>query len=189
MEEFWKTKRGQALKKLGIWGAFLLIVLFVVTVFDDNTVADNDKKEEIIDEVEVNNNDLLKELLNSNYEYEYNITVGDKEYTFVGEYSQGIDKGYKESDEEIIKYEIENGIVYQIVKKQRIEIDNFYNELNKDYLDLSFINILLEHEPSEVYTIDGIQFNVSSDGKHITKIEINSDNYSYNLEFFNIEVY
>ena len=187
MEDFWNTKRGKAIVKLSIWIVFILIVLSFIKNYDNDKIKDNN--EEVKQHDVLSNNTLLKELLNSNYEYEYNITVGENKYSFKGNKIGDINTGYKESNTGIIKYEIEQDVVYQIVMDQRLEINDFYNELNKEYLDLSFINELLENEPSEVYTIDDVEFIISSEDKHITKIEINSDEYSYNLEFFNIEVY
>jgi len=74
---FWQTERGKSLIKLGLWMIFILaIIIFAYTNKNDETV-NNENKE--IEEKEIYEfkkyDEMINSLLNSNYEFNYDIVI------------------------------------------------------------------------------------------------------------------
>lgn len=201
---FWKTDRGKSLTKLLLWILFIVIVLgaFIMQEkdnIDEYQMPSNEVKDE---ENQVNDNnfkkysDMQDELLNNNYLYKYVITNNEEKVMFTGIKNDNEDTGYKETKDGIIKYQIIDGIVSQINMDEITNIDNLYENIDSNYLDISLLfNNLSEYlystkkEDSKrtiTYDKDGYKVSVITNMENIEKIEITVDEWIYELNFYNV---
>lgn len=191
---FWQTERGKAIVKLGLWLVFILaLIIFALVNKNDNTI---NKENEETEEKEVYEfkkyDEMIESLLDSNYEFNYDIVINDINYLFNGTKCNNEVLGYKESNMGIIKYYISDN-TYQVVLKELVPIENLYENIDINYLDL---NILFNNLNEYLYNIekndnkrtitykkDGYQVEVITNLDNITNINITVDNNTYNLSY------
>lgn len=191
---FWQTERGKAIAKLGLWLVFILaLIIFALVNKNDNTI---NKENEETEEKEVYEfkkyDEMIESLLDSNYEFNYDIVINDTNYLFNGTKCNNEVLGYKESNMGIIKYYISDN-TYQVVLKELVPIENLYKNIDINYLDL---NILFNNLNEYLYNIekndnkrtitykkDGYQVEVITNLDNITNINITVDNNTYNLSY------
>lgn len=191
---FWQTERGKAIVKLGLWLVFILaLIIFALVNKNDNTI---NKENEETEEKEVYEfkkyDEMIESLLDSNYEFNYDIVINDTNYLFNGTKCNNEILGYKESNMGIIKYYISDN-TYQVVLKELVPIENLYENIDINYLDL---NILFNNLNEYLYNIekndnkrtitykkDGYQVEVITNLDNITNINITVDNNIYNLSY------
>lgn len=191
---FWQTERGKAIVKLGLWLVFILaLIIFALVNKNDNTI---NKENEETEEKEVYEfkkyDEMIESLLDSNYEFNYDIVINDTNYLFNGTKCNNEVLGYKESNMGIIKYYISDN-TYQVVLKELVPIENLYENIDINYLDL---NILFNNLNEYLYNIekndnkrtitykkDGYQVEIITNLDNITNINITVDNNTYNLSY------
>ena len=201
---FWKTDRGKALTKLLLWILFIVIVLGAFIMQEKDNIDDYQMpSNEVTDEEnQVNDNnfkkysDMQDELLNNNYLYKYIITNSEEKIVFSGIKNGTNETGYKETKAGIIKYQIVDGIVSQINMDEITNIDNLYENIDRNYLDISLLfNNLSEYLYSTekkdskrtiTYDKDGYKVSVITNLESIEKIEIAVDEWIYELNFYNV---
>ena len=201
---FWKTDRGKALTKLLLWVVFIVIVLGAFIMQEKDNIDDYQMpSNEVTDEEnQVNDNnfkkysDMQEELLNNNYLYKYIITNSEEKIVFSGIKNGTNETGYKETKAGIIKYQIVDGIVSQINMDEITNIDNLYENIDRNYLDISLLfNNLSEYLYSTekkdskrtiTYDKDGYKVSVITNLESIEKIEIAVDEWIYELNFYNV---
>ena len=201
---FWKTDRGKALTKLLLWVVFIVIVLGAFIMQEKDNIDDYQMpSNEVTDEEnQVNDNnfkkysDMQDELLNNNYLYKYIITNSEEKIVFSGIKNGTNETGYKETKAGIIKYQIVDGIVSQINIDEITNIDNLYENIDRNYLDISLLfNNLSEYLYSTekkdskrtiTYDKDGYKVSVITNLESIEKIEITVDEWIYELNFYNV---
>ena len=201
---FWKTDRGKALTKLLLWVVFIVIVLGAFIMQEKDNIDDYQMpSNEVTDEEnQVNDNnfkkysDMQEELLNNNYLYKYIITNSEEKIVFSGIKNGTNETGYKETKAGIIKYQIVDGIVSQINMDEITNIDNLYENIDRNYLDISLLfNNLSEYLYSTekkdskrtiTYDKDGYKVSVITNLESIEKIEITVDEWIYELNFYNV---
>lgn len=201
---FWQTDRGKALTKLLLWVVFIVIVLgaFIMQEkdnIDDYQMPSNEVTNE--ENQDDDNNfkkysDMQDELLNNNYLYKYIITNSEEKIVFSGIKNGTNETGYKETKAGIIKYQIVDGIVSQINMDEITNIDNLYENIDRNYLDISLLfNNLSEYLYSTekkdskrtiTYDKDGYKVSVITNLESIEKIEITVDEWIYELNFYNV---
>ena len=191
---FWQTERGKSLIKLGLWLIFILaIIIFAYTNKNDETVNNENKEIEEKETYEFKKYDeMIDSLLNSNYEFNYDIVIDDNNYLFNGTKCNNEVLGYKESNMGIIKYYISDN-TYQVILKDLVPIENLYENIDTNYLDLNILfNNLNEYlyniEKNEdtrviTYKKEGYQVKVTTNLDNVTNINIVVDNNTYNLSY------
>ena len=199
-KNFWKTDKGNSLIKLVLW---LLFVLFLVMVFafNENKIEKNEeekKVEEQVVETEIFKpyDEMQKNILSNGYQYTYEIIGTDFKFTYTGSVCNNKNIGFKESNAEIIKYFIKDGMHYQVKLDTLEQINNLYENIDSSFLD---INLLFNNLKNNLYKViksgdtrtinynkDGYQVSVNTSLDNITQINIESDNIKYNLYFANI---
>ena len=201
---FWKTDRGKALTKLLLWVVFIVIVLgaFIMQEKDNiddyqmpsNEVTNEENRDD--DNIFKKYSDMQEELLNNNYLYKYIITNSEEKIVFSGIKNGTNETGYKETKAGIIKYQIVDGIVSQINMDEITNIDNLYENIDRNYLDISLLfNNLSEYLYSTekkdskrtiTYDKDGYKVSVITNLESIEKIQITVDEWIYELNFYNV---
>ena len=193
---FWSTDRGKATGKFIAWMIFIiiLVVLFARQNVYENNTEENKTKEET--KTFKNYTDMQKELLSSGYDYKYKITNNENIVIYEGNICNSIDNGYKETSEGIIKYKKENNDIRKIVLEEEIVIDDLYEGIDSSFINLDSLftnleeylyNVTKNEQTREIkYNKEGYSVLVNTDLEHITKITINTDTASYELEFTNI---
>ena len=191
---FWQTERGKSLIKLGLWLIFILaIIIFAYTNKNDETVNNENKEIEEKETYEFKKYDeMIDSLLNSNYEFNYDIVIDDNNYLFNGTKCNNEVLGYKESNMGIVKYYISDN-TYQVILKDLVPIENLYENIDTNYLDLNILfNNLNEYlyniEKNEdtrviTYKKEGYQVKVTTNLDNVTNINIVVDNNTYNLSY------
>ena len=197
---FWQTNRGKSVIKLGAWIIFIVIIL-VLSVFGkdnnyNNVIDENQNEtEEVIYEF-VNYSDMQKELLKNNYEYEYIIKSNDNIIIFNGVKDGTSEMGYKEDNNGIIKYYIDNLGVKQVILNDMVELNTLYDNIDSSFLDLEILfNNLNEYlyniekngnERTIMYDKEGFSVVVKTDLNNIKNINIINNEVTYELKFTNI---
>jgi len=141
-------------------------------------------------------------LINSSYNFEFEITTPELNINFRGEREENIITGFKRiPNEAIIEFKIEDGVVYNTLITPKEEIPNFFAGINPNYLDLNYIFNLLTQRHFEIidqeyiyqpFIVDErtIEIKIITDRNDIIEIElkeiINEQESIYNLKFTNI---
>lgn len=202
-KELWQDRRMHAVIVLGLWFLFFIIVfliLGIISLFTPNKEVNPPIKEETKEEVPANIVNLLENLKNSNYQFNYTVTNNESTITYNGNCENGEIIGYFENGEGIKKYTVKDGIYYQIIKEERIEDINLISDFDKPNLDINtIIEKIKEYEKNleplqeeNVYTYDflndvGIyKIQVTVTDSLISKIGIQADTTYYELAFRNI---
>lgn len=206
MEEknsFWKTEKGKAAIKLGLWMIFIIILIVVVLFSEKNEVdntfddmpEDNNDTPEVVYDFE-NYNDMQERLIQGNYEYIYTITTESNKYIYSGSKADGKEMGFREDGTSVIKYYVDSNGTYQINLDNAVPLSNLYPNFDSSYLDLPklFDNLseilysVDKREEKRVITYDkeGYQVVVNTDLENITSILITVDTTTYELEFTKI---
>lgn len=205
IDELKKTEKGRILLKFMGYMAFFVFVLILVVVANANQKNDNlevndesniEEKESTNVESESENLTYLdkqKKLYEGKYEFNYTVT-GELNVTYTGTFDNGTVEGYKETEEELVRYSIEEGVTYRVKLNKKEEYDKLYEGLDANLFDFkqlfdkinSTSAIIDRSKEEKTYTYDGI------DGYHIVvtlseieidKIEINNDVLTYTLTF------
>lgn len=202
-KELWQDKRMHAVIVLGLWFLFFIIVfliLGIISLFTPNKEVNPSIKEETKEEVPANIVNLLENLKNSNYQFNYTVTNNESTITYNGNCENGEIIGYFENKEGIKKYTVKDGIYYQILNNELVEDINLISDFDKPNLDINtIIEKIKEYEKNleplqeeNVYTYDflndvGIyKIQVTVTDSLISKIGIQADTTYYELAFRNI---
>ncbi len=188
IKKAWKTKRGKALVKLGIWLIIFLVIaliLVIYSVFNDNVLKPTPELNYTIEDKY--NNFLLND-------FKYNIIVESDTDTVLydGKMENNIDTGTRENSVEVIKYTVENGISKKILLNTSEEYD-IYAPYSKDYLDITLvlskiINLdYVKVNETFTYTINNDTYKVTTNDTTITEIIITSNDIKYTYLFEEME--
>ena len=204
-KELWANPRYKALIKLGMWAAFFILMFlisFVVSLFNKTTNYQKKDNSAIKEEkVETNISILLRNLKTSDYSYEYRITNAEVTYSYNGTKDNNTDKGYYENGNDIIKYEIKEGLYYRVENNETIEDNNIMNETDRNIIDINnLIKKIYDFEDEnknpeiheDIYTYDFSNetekyvVNITKTANSVSKIEINFNDIKYILEYKSI---
>ncbi len=222
VKEMKETNKGRALLKLMGWSIFFVLVSMVMIIF--SFIASNKPNNENIANTPINDKEINKEdesdsssdinilmpevmeienfnaevlrLKNQEYDYNYEINIGDKKYVFKGHKYSDYREGYKESPEGVIKYLINDEGIFEETSQDKKELEDFYGDINKNYLDLDYLtNIfkgiefkldsteLLNYKYYGVRENDKFYVSFDQDTKNLIEIEIDTLEGKYVLTF------
>lgn len=209
IKELKSTSRGQAIWRLIKWAIFffaLFIFLIISSLITANrqtkipSIPDPPIKEETPVPPKIKTlKELANTLLKSTYDYKYEINVNDELYIYNGHKDLTKEVGYKETSSGIIKYYKDETGTYQMLPNENIPLENLYENINSDYIDVEKILIISDKleftlnktisSKTQIYeskdTINNYQY--ETDNTNLLMIKIFNDNYSYNLVFSNHE--
>ena len=187
----WNTSRGRAGIKLALYGIFVVTV-FLLIIFKGEPTPNVYKSRYSLPTVSYQ--EKLNAITANNYEYIYTINKPDFSVEYRGKKHLNLDIGYRYVNDEILKYLIENGDTYKLGLENTKEIiDNLYESINKDYLNIHYIYGMINNiEPiveknTYTYKIDDIKSVVIEvKESSVSKIKITDDLDVYELEFKNV---
>lgn len=192
---FWQTKRGLAIIKLGAWFIFVvIIIIFFSSSKSPQVLEPTENDTDTTKNYEFATYDSMQEkILSGNYNYHYNLTIDNNIYIYDGIKCNKENTGYKESSDGIIKYLIKNDKTYKVLLKEQIEINDLFQNIDTNYLNLDvlfqnlkeYLYSVEKNEDARIikYNKEGYQVTVKTNLKEITNIDITVDNMIYNLEF------
>ena len=177
--ELWHNKKTHAAIVLGLWMIFLLIVIIIsfvggnATKNNTSTNNNNNVTPNIEEKVEFRDYELMqKDLLKSNYSYEYVISNADEKVIYKGEKTGVLETGYRETSEETIKYYIDENGLYKVQVDELYAFDKLYENVIEDLIDPNYI------------------FEIINDQSYLTEEVENTRTYTYkySLEEVDYEV-
>ena len=189
LKKCWENKRTHALMVLILWMVVLSLLMGFTALLNQFSAPKN--KIETKDEETISYDEIWKNLLNANYEFQYVVTLEDEKIEYNVKVEGKKISGYRENKEGILKYEIEDDISYELVMGERKPLETLYENVNKDYFSLDSLYVLLKDTPVEeedllyTYEMNGnvdIQVLLSKENK-IQKITIQEENTVYELNF------
>ena len=178
INEMRQTSKGKAILKLVGWAIFFFILFIFLAKSSMLPQAETEKNNIKVplnnsDDTnkKVDNKDILKkvqnDLLTKNYDYTYEIKINEDKYTYEGNKKNNIDKGYKTNMSEIIKYYIDDTGVYRDLGNEKIMIDNLYQEINSNYVNLEYILSKSEDEALKQNDFDGDYIFTANDSAYM----------------------
>lgn len=190
----WENKRLHALICLILWAIFIAFVLLILGSFEKDTkIPSNDNK--VNEEEKIITFDEMKEkLLHNKFEYKYSLYVNGKNILYYGVKNELNDSGYKEENDKIIRYVIENEKEYQLIMNTKVEVNNLYEDIDKNFIDLNYVFALLDNMNKEIdevteslyYSNAELNVKIKINSENIESIDILKGNDSYFLEFSNV---
>lgn len=189
LKKCWENKRTHALMVLILWIVALSLLMGITTLLNQFSAPKN--KIETKNEETISYDEIWQNLLNTDYEFRYVVTLEEEKIEYNGKVEENKISGYRENKEGILKYEIEDGISYELVMGERKPLETLYENVNKDYFSLDSLYTLLKDTPVEeedlLYTYEvnenvDIQVLLSKENK-IQTITIQEESTVYELNF------
>lgn len=152
--KLWHNKRTHSAMVLGVYLVFIMGVVILINLIPPNN-SDSDKTQDIT--IEVMKENLIA--ADFSFEYDIHITRDDEEIfkvNYKGNKKGSETIGYKELSDSIIKYKISDDVVYNLLLDNEPEIEDFYENINPNYLDLNYIFTVLRPRNYDVLKYDDI---------------------------------
>ena len=190
------NKRFRSLIYLIFWCLFILIIYLTVLAPLEKNI-NNNLNNTISNEIESQEdifdlNKAKENLLNYNFSYIYTYQDNNIKITYNGSRINNNQTGYKELNNEIIKYQIINNEYYTISNDNPILIDN--EIILNDYFNLEYIFNLITNTNCEIidnilnFQFMDIYVNMVISKENIVQIIINKDEQVFDLKFANINL-
>ena len=175
-----EVNKNVTIVKIGLWLCFIA-VLVIIAKFS----TPNHKDDKVSYQEKLQN-------LNDNYEYAYDIKIGDNLYNFVGKRNKDREVGVKKFNDITTNFFKENKYIYEVIDGGLNQISDLYFGINTNYLDINYLKNLIKNENYEEnngsyqYTLENVNIIVKTNDNNITNIDIYLENDYYKLSFTNI---
>lgn len=196
------TEKGKTLFKFILYMIFFLFVLCLVMITNavkpPRKYYNNSSESRFVESVEEPLKELSyfekqKKLYSGHYDFTYRIK-GEYFAEYNGEFNDGKVVGYRETEDDLIKYSIEDGKVYLNEFTGKKEYDELYLNFEPTFFDLDGIFQKLNSASSKIEkntdekrynyeNLDGYTFVVTTDRLSIISIEIYNDTIKYEFVF------
>lgn len=204
IKELRSTEKGKTIFKFSLYLLFFffVIVLCLVggamkgpTASSNNSSYEESRPQEESHTVKTTLTYFEKQkiLYEGKYTFEYEIVSDEIKVSFLGDYDAGQVNGFKEDENELIYYTIEDGIAYKVAFTDKTPIENIYAGLDRKLFDYKELFALLNGTSATIskegnkkiytYKIAERVYKVTSDLDNIEKIEISSSRENYVLKF------
>lgn len=196
-----ESPNGKSIIKLGFYFAFLgvVFVLLIIASAMGTSFTDTPRKESEStskEELEVKSLTYF-EKQQVLYEGEYGFTYkvdGDVTVYYTGDYNKGTVDGFKETNDELIRYRIEDGKVYSISLDSKTEYDRLYEGLDEELFDFEKLFAKLNENSVNIQgsgddktynynNLDGKNYSISTSKTGIDSIIIKDDSKTYDFSF------
>lgn len=194
------TERGKVLFKFMLYMIFFafVVVLAIATgaaksPYMNYSGESNEEESMVESRPELTYFDKQKRLLFDKYDFTYKIT-GLMNIEYNGTYDKGTVDGFKETEDDLLRYVIENGKVYTVLLGEKSEYDKLYEGLDATLFEFDDLFMKLNQtsstisksSDSKIYhyaDLDGRDFLVTTNDESITKINIVDSGILYEFIF------
>lgn len=200
LKQCWKHPRWHSLMVLIIWIIALALLMGVVSILNLFSSPKETIKETKQENSGLSYKEKWEKFENNDYTYTYTITQNEEMIKYEGNVKEGINSGYRERKDGIIRYSIENGIVYEVVVNDKKEIQTLYENVEATLLNpISIYEIIktisaedtdiLEEKEQTTYDYnmkieeEVVKLQVIADNTKIKSITIEKINETYKLDF------
>lgn len=200
LKQCWKHPRWHSLMVLIIWIIALALLMGVVSILNLFSSPKETIKETKQENSGLSYKEKWEKFENNDYTYTYTITQNEEMIKYEGNVKEGINSGYRERKDGIIRYYIENGMVYEVVVNDKKEIQTLYENVEATLLNpISIYEIIktisaedtdiLEEKEQTTYDYnmkieeEVVKLQVIADNTKIKSITIEKINETYKLDF------
>lgn len=204
IKELRSTERGKTLFKFSLYLLFFFFVIILCLVAGamegpstnyskDTSYRDSTNSHEKEEADKAKTYFEKQELFKGKYEYNYEIVLKEKTVHFIGKYDFGKSEGFKEDEQSLIHYIIEEGTTYKVNIGSREEITNLYEGLDESLFDFEKLFIKLNDTSALIdrtddlktysYTLENRTYKIVTNEAYIEKIDISDGETQYHLEF------
>lgn len=203
IKELRSTEKGRVLFKFILYMVFFVAVMLLIVITNavnpprkqSGNSSESTTPESSFEEVkeELTYFEKQEKLHTGHYDFTYQIK-GEKIAEYNGEYYNGNVVGYRETEDDLIKYSIENGIVYLNELTGKTEYNDLYLDFCQEFFDLKKLFQKLNSTSSKIEkngdekwykyeNIDGYSFVICTSKEGIETIEIYDDSIKYSFSF------
>lgn len=193
IKELRSTEKGKTLLKFILYMIFLFFVIIICAVGGRNnpTLSSSSNSSDEAESGEIVQKELTyfdKQLLlyKGKYKFVYSVTGANVNIVYTGEYDSGNTSGYKETSEELIRYSIEDNIVYKHNLKSQEPYELLYDGVDEKLFDFKTVFSKLNSSSSQIekkdeqkiYTysdLDGYDYVIVTDKYNILSITVSSN--------------
>ncbi len=191
------TERGKLIIKFSLYMIFFIFVFLLVVTSNASLGSPKKNINSSLDNSnglkEITYLEKQKKLLYDKYSFIYKI-IGAENITFTGTYENFIVRGYKETVDNIIKFSIENNIVYVENLESREEYNDLFEGLDPTLFDLDNLFKRLnkatptinKNQDNKDYMYDDIDGNyiiVKTNKDSIYEIQVNKEAMEYTFSY------
>lgn len=170
LKKCWKNPRWHSLMVLIIWIVSLTILIGIVTILNQFGSPKEQRREEPIKENKrISYEEMWDTLSRDNHEFVYTISKTEETIKYEGVVKEEITTGYRERKDGIIKYTIEDNIVYEKVVDEKKEIETLYENVDENLLTIDFIYQIVKNTKAE--DTDILEENEKITYEYLTKVE------------------
>ena len=195
--ELKKTERGKSVIKLTRYLVFIFVLILALIISGtgkpNNKASQNVKKESYESKVDITYKDKQEKLFTNNYDFKYVIT-GAINVKYTGSFTNGVIEGYKEDENGIIKYKVVDGTSYQVNGGETTAYEGLYEGLDASLFNFQSVfgnlntnkaKIVEKNKAKEYYyeIVDGYNYSIIMDDKHINEIKIENESLKYDFSF------
>ena len=195
--ELKKTERGKSVIKLTRYLVFIFVLILALIISGtgkpNNKASQNVKKESYESKVDITYKDKQEKLFTNNYDFKYVIT-GAINVKYTGSFTNGVIEGYKEDENGIIKYKVVDGTSYQVNGSETTAYEGLYEGLDASLFNFQSVfgnlntnkaKIVEKNKAKEYYyeIVDGYNYSIIMDDKHINEIKIENESLKYDFSF------
>lgn len=195
------TEKGRTLFKFILYMVFFTSVVLLIIITNAVTpprqttrhassslVTTPEKKEEL------SYPEKQEKLLKGTYDFYYKIT-SNRIIEYTGSFANGKVEGFRETEDELIRYTIEDGVVYKKDIQESLPYEELYLDLDSTLFDFTTLFAKLNSTGAQIirngeekiynYQLDDYTYKISTNANTITAIDINTktDQYSYTFEY------
>lgn len=192
LKKCWKDKRWHSLMVLILWIISLSFFTGVVTIMGKLHSTEERKIDTFPNSIEKNWEEKIKELVKEEKELSFTVEKKDGSLRYEGIEKNGVVNGYRIREDEIIKYRILDGVIYEVNLDTLKETTSIYNEIDetllntkkliKKILELDFkVSKEKENEIDYTYIEEALQIEVLERQEKIEKIIIENKEDIYTL--------
>lgn len=201
LKKCWKHPRWHSLMVLILWIIVLSVLIGFVSIVNQlSPKKEVEKKVNREENSKVTYEEKWEDILNGNYTFTYLIKKEQETIKYEGSIKENKTTGYRERNDGIIKYEIENNKHFQVLVDEKLEIANLYENINENFISIPYLYELIKNistndikimkEKEKIiyeYNIEIESENtvvqVTIDDVKIKSITIQNQTEVYNLEF------
>lgn len=135
----WKNKQYKAGIKLCFYLLFIAVICIFVSIYGNINLENNENEDTTI-----TFGDMQNALVNSNYDYTYEVMLNKTKIIYEGSIEDKINTGYKKTISDVEEYYIDDTGIYSVNMGEKTLDDTIYEGVNTNYFNLEYVFKLIE---------------------------------------------